>query len=1395
MKDLKKLVLFVLLPLLISSCMHDDIIDQKPIVDPESGDIRISLNIGGGSFMPKTKALTEELENELKSLKLIIMEEEEPKSYYYRNIRTVRSEGDGKYSVLIPESLRGSKLKLLLFANADDIIGDADARFVYEDGLPVKKLGRSEAYIRDSLVATVGPWPVGVGSSKPLPMWAETTVEFNESTTALGDMYLIRMISRVDVGINYNGSDLSSRANGLDNFRLKGVAVYHTKSKGMLMPAFGNYEYVTVEGSRIPKITAPTPVAETSEAVEKIPVYRFTTEDVTKYAFEREIYMVEHSTGLYGDGFDVQRPCLVINGVYRDADGNEYNSFYRVDFVENAKPGVKPVFTNVLRNTLFRFNIKAVKGKGYDNEDDALNSTSSNIVVDLIPFDLSQNDIEFDGQNYLSVNSSRMVFYKDLKTVTLTASTNYPKGWSISKDGIAEIEKIEPSSGGMGSAVIAVTIKGAAKWDTDKPKLLPLKAGNLTKNIEMVYIDDKSPEPLTSFSVTPFIYIAKEGADAWGWVSTNIQRKFLSPTQGDLTGLTIFDEQLVSPGPIEDGVYRDKMNIRVAPYNGTSVNDLVQGAVNVSVLASNATLEAKMYVNQLTYSKGVESVSNDSIPSWSNDGNPAVSKNYRLTAEPPTGSYFVAVFKPTISGIDPQTHVLSSPNGSFTFSAPTNTDEARTVGHVHFYPRIAGGPVDTLFGFTNPQYAVEQQRARAPEFRLSGTNPNPLSWNTTSAQVGLHDPIMLTGYTPKGLLIAGETPLGGLNTGGSLPADATSVDLSFEQNRSNKVKKSAIEVTASGYLGQEYKQRVDVVQSKSDPGNWKSFSTTIELEWNQNEVQHLIEELQHIYDIAVVSEPTQADLFSGEIPALYAMNPEKTRASLDLMINHNNSDVSRQSSFNIRIWPNDTVTKSELTKYTLTFRQKAAPGSRLEVTPNNRLVEWNDTQTSFTVNAVLATLRTLLPGSKINYSVKSGDLPVIFSPAPDVGINNHGSVSLSFSKNLTAKDKSALIEFSATGQNNVRIAAEARVTQGNVGAPKVVIADNSGDNANIDNLPLSKTLEFAPDTRTLAIRMFTRHVKSLKLRPVESGYQHLDLNLGLDGDYSSTPPDGFFNRTITIPPNGGTADVRYRNTYDVEYLDGSSAITQAELISKADAPLQLIKDFGDLSWNAEGDGIFINLAFAPGSGGLKSLDKVERLGTTIDRLPIFGAIVMTGSNSLKLQLKGVTRNKVSTARSTKFRVTATGWNGVQNDYEFEVFQNAMPEPVIEELSESVFYVPYRGGYASTYPNAGPYPTELFMVRNASVTAQVYRVNNFSDENFYVCLDGQSGFYREQRASHGSQGIILRNGKVRMNVYGQGRGGAIASKIQFGKIEFTIKDLGGSIVETRVVDLIYRGFWD
>lgn len=444
------IALFFLSGILFNSCQDNDTI-SKP--DSEAKEVTFSVKVPGTSA-PNTKALAESNENEVRTIEVLLFDNDGKYTYQPLYSNVINSDPDNSniktFTIKVPEGT----YNMLIFANARQAIS-AIISSIHE--------GDSKTSILNKLIiSNNGKWNAHPSSTEyiPIPMFGEIpSITVNAALTASTSVNLVRMISKIDVVL--------ANASASANFALSSIRLYNFNDKGYIAPAISNWN----QSQSI--VTEPS--IPTSSTLTQGPLlYDGTAITTANTASSGEIYAFEAIKA--NPSSMVNATCLVIGGTYI---GDSQPTYYRVDFARTSSSVT--TYLPLLRNHYYKVNITKVSGRGYSTPTEAFNSRPINIEANVIMWDNAKiNDIVFDGQYMLGVSQREITFTKDAHTTSsidnaFCITTDYPSGWKI--------EKIADGSGNTVNWLNVVSLAGTPVSTGISGSITDLKL-NMSENTE-----------------------------------------------------------------------------------------------------------------------------------------------------------------------------------------------------------------------------------------------------------------------------------------------------------------------------------------------------------------------------------------------------------------------------------------------------------------------------------------------------------------------------------------------------------------------------------------------------------------------------------------------------------------------------------------------------------------------------------------------------------------------------------------------------------------------------------------------------------------------------------------------------------------------------------------------
>ncbi len=407
-------LLVVVVGLVVAGCVAGTKVDPAPKGGGEVGDAKVVIHLRmPGDFRPtgSTRGLTADDEKAIDNMWVLMFDTADRLLAIERAAMLVNS----SYSVGLPPVPQGSQVKLVLVANAEDIL-EGTIGFIPEN-IP----GGASRY--NEIMPMIGEGisaPLFMNSGARIPMWGESDlVTVMPGMVVDRTVPLMRSVARVDIGVGQHtrADDGTFSWNGLTGptgeasskaipFEMTAVYVVRPNNRYNVAPVLRNVDFSFPAS---PKATAPSvPVGATGLSVPASQAnFRYevdglyTTQDI--YVPEADIVMGG------GDSDHRNRMALVVEGRY-DQNGNgnyaeEPLSYYRVDF------GNDKTFDNVLRNRLYSFSIQGVISTGQPTVETAYNSHAMNMSVSVVDWDQgSISNVWFDGPLYFAIDRQDVVF-------------------------------------------------------------------------------------------------------------------------------------------------------------------------------------------------------------------------------------------------------------------------------------------------------------------------------------------------------------------------------------------------------------------------------------------------------------------------------------------------------------------------------------------------------------------------------------------------------------------------------------------------------------------------------------------------------------------------------------------------------------------------------------------------------------------------------------------------------------------------------------------------------------------------------------------------------------------------------------------------------------------------
>lgn len=612
-----KQLFFYILPLFLAliSCGDDHEDGVYPTV-PKNGEVRVPFSISMPAQLPKTYALDDSDENEIKTIDILAFKvngNEETFAYRAQAEQgSIVDDGDTNKKKFIVTLLKdGSQsYRFVALANAKDELDNA-----FPGGIVV---GTAKDVVMEQLQLTgISKWNVNNGTEGylPIPMWGETAnnVVIQDNTT-ITDLKLLRMVAKINVKID---SSITK-----DSFALSSVSLYNYYSAGWIAPDAANL----VAGSRS-TVDKPTLLGTTTKG----PIDYEGTGIVANNSILNNIYTFESKVPKTSSEIDMSKvTTLVVGGKY---NGATMDSYYRVDIAKGKN------YLDILRNHLYTINITKVKSAGYPTKEEAFNSRPINIEAEVVVWDEAAiGNIEFDGQFMLAVSQGKFDFTKSLYNAysdgnTVKITTDYKsndgsvQGWKVSSivddrgNAITDWLTTSVNSGNAGITTNMQIFLTENNSGQQRKGYIHISAGRLTYVIE---VNQNLVPPLSLFikdavsgeEISELVFVSQTATEVpsaqqftASWMPINVECDLSSTglsgspfsfyTGSDTPGQGTFIKTTAN------GTGKQIYTIRPTAFTQTEINNnpLIEKSSKVDFLVSNGVnfKSRTIYLRQIRY--------------------------------------------------------------------------------------------------------------------------------------------------------------------------------------------------------------------------------------------------------------------------------------------------------------------------------------------------------------------------------------------------------------------------------------------------------------------------------------------------------------------------------------------------------------------------------------------------------------------------------------------------------------------------------------------------------------------------------------------------------------------------------------------------------------------------
>ena len=420
---LQDLTLF-LLAVILCCCIDERDKYEVPTFGQEKAVI-FSVKVPG-TGIPKTYALTENNENEVKQIVVLLFDDSGNYIHYpiYSN-NIITDPGDNTQKTFTVKVPQGT-YDMIILANANTSLGAALSSINTGDAksIVLKKLLLTNPHKWDTNASS--------GNYKPIPMWGEIVgLSISSNMPANIPINLSRMVAKIDVALTTTAAK--------NSFNLKSIRLYNYNDQGQVVPEAINWNSTSniAVAPSIP-LTANklgNPSANPSSPpllYDESTISKDTEEPARGISSSNEIYTFEANAGSLSSHFT--NTCLVIGGSYMN---DNQDSYYRIDFANTN--GTTTTYLPLLRNHQYKININQISGPGLATPEDAFNARPVNIKASIVQWsDGRFTDFAVNDQYLIGVSQKEFIFSREERNAnsndnTLSIITDYPSGWKIDK--------------------------------------------------------------------------------------------------------------------------------------------------------------------------------------------------------------------------------------------------------------------------------------------------------------------------------------------------------------------------------------------------------------------------------------------------------------------------------------------------------------------------------------------------------------------------------------------------------------------------------------------------------------------------------------------------------------------------------------------------------------------------------------------------------------------------------------------------------------------------------------------------------------------------------------------------------------------------------------------------
>ncbi|WP_455639855.1 hypothetical protein [Parabacteroides sp.] len=367
-------------------------------------------------------------EREIKTIDMLIFDDSAPARLLQHIVITDFSQGISKDDYLIWFQLTLPKNENIHNARTVAIVANAHEEVM--TALAQGPLDEEKRIILDHLKFSTSQdsqgsykWNVSASDFTPIPMYGEAMVYGIYKGMEIAGIELTRMLARIDIQNEVNGSIFKLEKIYLVNYRTSGyIAPAWNKSNGEILQKENNaYPYSRNLDPMIPDGAAPTaaPIEYSYPQTNSSP----------GPLMDGQIYTYEAPKASANE-----RVCLVLQGIYENK-----TYFYRVDFTsdkEDHENGIDIYLGDevpLYRNHKYVVTIKAAEGIGYTSFEQAVKASTvlSNLKTSVLVVDMTGiNNIVYDGQYFMGTEKKVLdVPWNTDKVVAHKIRSDYHGDW------------------------------------------------------------------------------------------------------------------------------------------------------------------------------------------------------------------------------------------------------------------------------------------------------------------------------------------------------------------------------------------------------------------------------------------------------------------------------------------------------------------------------------------------------------------------------------------------------------------------------------------------------------------------------------------------------------------------------------------------------------------------------------------------------------------------------------------------------------------------------------------------------------------------------------------------------------------------------------------------------